>query len=47
MLVIGEKEMQERKVSLRKQGKGDAGVQDLDTFAQELAQEILERRPLS
>ena len=34
MLVIGEKEMNEKKVSVSRQGKGDLGIQDLETFIQ-------------
>ena len=44
MLVIGEKEMNEKQVSVRRQGKGDAGVKGLDEFVKELVQEIKERR---
>jgi threonyl-tRNA synthetase len=44
MLVIGEKEMSENKVSVRKQGKGDAGSFDVDTFIQSLMKEIEERK---
>ena len=44
MLVIGEKEMNERQVAVRLQGRGDAGVKDLDKFTSELAAEIKERR---
>ena len=45
MLVIGEKEMNEKKVAVRRQGKGDAGVKDLDVFISELISEVKERRP--
>ena len=44
MLVIGEKEMVENKVAVRRQGKGDLGVKGLDEFTAELAAEISERR---
>ncbi len=44
MLVIGEKEMNERQVAVRRQGRGDSGVKGLDEFASELAAEIKERR---
>jgi threonyl-tRNA synthetase len=44
MLVIGEKEMNENKASVRRQGKGDAGAKDADTFIAELKEEIEERR---
>lgn len=44
MLVIGEKEMNERQVSVRRQGRGDAGVIGLDEFVTSLSAEINERR---
>ena len=44
MLVIGEKEMSEGKVSVRRQGKGDMGAKDLTEFVHELVAEIKERR---
>jgi threonyl-tRNA synthetase len=44
MLVVGEKEMNENKVAVRKQGKGDAGVKDVDEFIKEIGWEIKERR---
>ena len=34
MLIIGEKEAQEKTVSVRQQGKGDLGVFSLDKFQQ-------------
>jgi threonyl-tRNA synthetase len=40
MLVIGEKEMNENKVSVRRQGKGDLGTQDIETFINNLKTEI-------
>lgn len=43
MLVVGEKEMQEGKVALRKQGKGDAGVCGLDEFIARATAEIRQR----
>jgi threonyl-tRNA synthetase len=43
MLVIGEKEVAENAVAIRKQGKGDAGVQNIDEFVLSLQQEIRER----
>lgn len=43
MLVVGEKDMNEKKVSVRRQGKGDIGMQDLDTFIAALSEEIRER----
>ncbi len=44
MLVVGEKEMNERKVSVRRQGKGDIGMKGLEEFTIDLAEEIKERR---
>jgi threonyl-tRNA synthetase len=44
MLVVGEKEMNEGKVAIRRQGKGDAGVKAIDEFVQEIVAEIKERR---
>jgi threonyl-tRNA synthetase len=44
MLVIGEKEMNEGKASVRRQGKGDAGAKDMEAFLQEILAEIKERR---
>lgn len=40
MLIIGEKEMTENQVSVRRQGKGDLGVQDVETFIREIKSEI-------
>jgi threonyl-tRNA synthetase len=44
MLVVGEKEMNEGKVSIRRQGKGDLGAKALDEFVAEIVEEIKERR---
>ena len=44
MLVIGEKEMNESKVAVRRQGKGDLGVKLMEEFVVDLVQEIKERR---
>jgi threonyl-tRNA synthetase len=44
MIIIGEKEMNDNLVSLRRQGKGDLGAKPLTTFIQELCEEIAERR---
>ena len=44
MLVVGEKDMNEGKVSVRRQGKGDEGMQDLDAFVAGIMEEIRERR---
>jgi threonyl-tRNA synthetase len=45
MLVIGEKEMQEGKVAVRRQGKGDLGTRTIDEFILEARKEIKERTP--
>ena len=44
MLVIGEKEVAENKLSIRRQGKGDAGQQTVDEFVKNIVEEIFERR---
>jgi threonyl-tRNA synthetase len=44
MLVIGEKEMNDSAVAVRKQGIGDVGVQKVVDFVQEIANEIKERK---
>jgi len=44
MLVIGEKEMNEGKASIRRQGKGDLGAKDVNEFVNEITAEIKERR---
>ncbi len=44
MLVIGEKEAAEGAVAVRRQGRGDLGVQDADAFFEMLQTEIKERR---
>jgi threonyl-tRNA synthetase len=43
MLVVGEKEMNEDKVAIRRQGKGDLGVKGLDEFIAEALVEIKDR----
>jgi threonyl-tRNA synthetase len=43
MLVIGEKELNEGKVAIRRQGKGDTGVKLIDEFVQEILAEIRDR----
>jgi threonyl-tRNA synthetase len=43
MLVIGEKEVSENKVSVRRQGKGDMGSVNADEFIATLATEIFDR----
>ena len=44
MLVVGEKEVNEGKVSVRKQGKGDAGTFEVDAFIAAAVEEIKERK---
>ena len=44
MLVVGEKEMNENKVAVRRQGKGDLGVKSVDDFLHEVTIEIKKRR---
>ena len=44
MLVVGEKEVNENKVAIRRQGKGDAGVKGVDEFIADAVTEINERR---
>lgn len=44
MLVVGEREMAENKVAIRRQGKGDAGVKSLEEFLKEVKTEIAERK---
>lgn len=44
MLVVGEKEVNENKVAVRRQGKGDAGVKGVNEFISEILDEIKERR---
>ena len=43
MLVIGEKEMHEGKVAIRRQGKGDIGVKLIEEFVQDISAEIKDR----
>jgi threonyl-tRNA synthetase len=44
MLVIGEKEMTEGKAAVRRQGKGDMGVANIDDFITQIKEEIKDRR---
>lgn len=44
MLVVGEKEMNENKISVRRQGKGDIGAQDVSAFVEAIADEIENRK---
>jgi len=43
MLVIGEKEVAESKLSVRRQGKGDLGMLDKSAFLAKVIEEIAER----
>jgi threonyl-tRNA synthetase len=45
MLVVGEKEMNENKVAVRRQGKGDLGVKGIEEFIADIKKEITERAP--
>src|SRR5437762_2022994 len=47
MLVIGEKEMHEQKVSVRRQGKGDLGSKLVEEFIDQIKGEIEKRRDKS
>jgi threonyl-tRNA synthetase len=44
MLIVGEKEMNDNMVSVRRQGKGDLGAQSIESFINEAIIEIKERR---
>jgi threonyl-tRNA synthetase len=44
MLVIGEKEVNENKVAIRRHGKGDAGVKTVEEFIADAVAEIQEKR---
>ncbi len=44
MLVVGEKEMAENKLSVRRQGKGDLGTQEIGTFIDIITDEIENRK---
>jgi threonyl-tRNA synthetase len=44
MLVVGEKEMNEGLVSIRRQGKGDSGAKPLNEFITDISAEIKDRR---
>ncbi len=43
MLVIGEKEMNEGRVAVRRQGKGDLGTKSVEEFLTEIVNEVKER----
>jgi threonyl-tRNA synthetase len=44
MLVVGEKEMNEGKLSVRRQGKGDGGTQTIEEFVNMITDEIVNRK---
>jgi threonyl-tRNA synthetase len=44
MLVVGEKEVNEGKASVRRQGKGDLGAKSVDEFLNEIVAEVKQRR---
>jgi threonyl-tRNA synthetase len=44
MLVVGEKEVQERKVALRKQAKGDIGTKTIDEAIDFFKEEVDSKR---
>lgn len=44
MLIVGEKEMNEDKVAVRRQGIGDLGTKNLSEFIAEITEEIVNRR---
>jgi threonyl-tRNA synthetase len=44
MLVIGEREMNEEKISVRRQGKGDLGSKNLDEFIEIVKEEIKSKK---
>jgi threonyl-tRNA synthetase len=46
MLVIGEKEMNENKVAVRRQGKGDLGVQAIEEFISMVNEEVKSKRAI-
>ncbi|MCC7524947.1 MAG: threonine--tRNA ligase [Chitinophagaceae bacterium] len=43
MVVVGEKEVNENKVAVRRHGKGDAGTKSVEEFVQEIRQQIKNR----
>jgi len=44
MLVVGEKEMHENKLAVRKHGIGDQGQKPVKAFISEVSDEIAQRR---
>ncbi len=43
MIIVGEKEVNENKISVRRQGKGDAGSTSIEAFIKEIKEEIKTR----
>jgi len=43
MLIVGDKEVEENKVAVRRYGKGDLGSKSVEEFAKEILEEIQER----
>ncbi|MEO6456014.1 MAG: threonine--tRNA ligase [Ginsengibacter sp.] len=46
MLVIGEKEVNEEKISVRRQGKGDMGTKTFDEFIQMITEEVQNKKAI-
>lgn len=46
MLIIGEKEVNEGKVSVRRQGKGDEGSKSLDEVIENIKEEVNNKKPI-
>jgi len=46
MLVLGEKEVTENKVAIRRQGKGDQGVTTIPEFIAQVAEEVNSKKPI-
>jgi threonyl-tRNA synthetase len=44
MLVVGEKEATEKKLSIRRQGKGDVGQMGVEEFVLQIVDEIVNRK---
>lgn len=40
MLVVGEKEAENKEVSVRKQGEGDQGIMKFEDFAKKISEEV-------
>jgi len=47
MLVVGEKEATENKLSVRRQGKGDVGQLTIEEFTKSIVEEIINRKSLN